>query len=1013
MGRKKDGPSKREYWLMAKELKYVGDLPYVGINSTKENWKKVYDDIVTYNEPKYNLDPRYSQDDDDIPHEVPLYQERYGSDDLSTRIVRFPVGAIMGFDTVLECNWEAFMETIWDLFMEVHAQVDHLKPVYQITVAGKGVDSIFSTPFRYDLAALKYELSAYLERLSCKYETRGNQQWLIVDYVDISYILTHHNPIKGMYKAISAANDKWLVLDTKTRKNCVFVAVYTALHWEKDPTLITNPTKRRKNAEKFKNVYLKILKDDAPTLLDIDVIAQICKIRIIVYNNIFETIATFNHVPMGVKPTIVEIQVDSGHAKALLRRVDVHRVNPKIQEEFDRQIVEMKANYDTEKGSNVKIRPKATDAHYNTRYVTWDVETYVRDKVNSSLQQGGDKEFVVYCSGLSFHEDFDNSKPITFHQIYTDDNNLKKFAQYIKDNIDTFDNTTFYAHNGGKFDLVLLMRDAFSTDTDFAIIGKKMVELDNALIGLSVKCRGKTIHFKDSYRMFQSSLKKLTHDLKVPNAKGEIDHSLVTSVTYMDMEKDISIYHKDDCVGLLQCADILSDAIYKQFKINMTGCFTGASLAKKIALTTLVSKKGVYKLDPQCDKFIRKSYKGGRNECFKLGVISGDIYYLDFTSLYPSCGTMMMPVGLPVVFDKPSDFSSGVRAFIDYHPMAFIRCRVRGTNEMLKNIKPLHGLEHNGRFVFPYLDTPTEMTLFSNEILEGLKLGYTYEPIDAIAFNKEYLLEEFFTTGFSNKAEAKKNGQPALEYMWKIIINSGYGFWGYNPHNKDTLKLYTKGSNGWLEYLASNRLIAVNSFGDYTMARVLNDAQPTDTNVAIASAITSYARIALHQGICKIEAKGGKVYYCDTDSIVCNLKLSDHPDLMAKYRRDGRGHNLGGLKNELGLSNDGQDLSMSKMTIVGCKMYSCEGVTATGQVVEMNKLKGYKKDSLLNSDLIEAMNNGDTVSQDQTQFLCNKSDYLRRSDTFNIRIATVNKSFKKIYSKGIINEDGTVTPLTL
>jgi hypothetical protein len=34
----------------------------------------------------------------------------------------------------------------------------------------------------------------------------------------------------------------------------------------------------------------------------------------------------------------------------------------------------------------------------------------------------------------------------------------------------------------------------------------------------------------------------------------------------------------------------------------------------------------------------------------------------------------------------------------------------------------------------------------------------------------------------NKKAIAKKNGQPALAQAYKIIANSGYGFWGLNAN---------------------------------------------------------------------------------------------------------------------------------------------------------------------------------------------------------------------------------------
>ena len=40
--------------------------------------------------------------------------------------------------------------------------------------------------------------------------------------------------------------------------------------------------------------------------------------------------------------------------------------------------------------------------------------------------------------------------------------------------------------------------------------------------------------------------------------------------------------------------------------------------------------------------------------------------------------------------------------------------------------------------------------------------------------------------GFYNKAMSKKNKDEPLEITNKLLINSGYGFWGYRWENKRT-----------------------------------------------------------------------------------------------------------------------------------------------------------------------------------------------------------------------------------
>jgi hypothetical protein len=210
-----------------------------------------------------------------------------------------------------------------------------------------------------------------------------------------------------------------------------------------------------------------------------------------------------------------------------------------------------------------------------------------------------------------------------------------------------------------------------------------------------------------------------------------------------------------------------------------------------------------------------------------------------------------------------------------------------------------------------------------------------------------------------------------------------------------------------------------------------------DSNVAIASAITSYARIRLHGAITAIEQQGGTVYYCDTDSIMCNLDLSANPVLTKKYRPDGTGETLGGLKNEMGMRTcvrNGTcmhapvDIPFDTLTIVGCKMYSYSGECVKTELVSgvakstttrkcVDRIKGCTNPE---TGAIQHMNTGGVYKQTQSQLLCNRSDYLREEHAFNIRPNTVTKRFNKLYTKGVVGEFAggacgyaPITPLTI
>ena len=319
-----------------------------------------------------------------------------------------------------------------------------------------------------------------------------------------------------------------------------------------------------------------------------------------------------------------------------------------------------------------------------------------------------------------------------------------------------------------------------------------------------------------------------------------------------------------------------------------------------------------------------------------------------------------------------------------------------------------------------------ELYLYGAEIIYGKSLGYEYEILEIYSFKTKNFLKSFFTSLFEEKRNAKKNNEPIKEYIMKLLINSGYGFWGYNRFDKDTIVVSKAKSNAHWSYLIEEKLKAHSIHGDYSFCRVLKD-NDCNCNVAIASAITSLARMELHKLLVRISEKNGRIYYMDTDSIITDICISDYPDLQRRYMKNG-GSALGELKNEFpSLSDYGiigdKDRYFTELTVVGCKAYSIrrtlcnsEGIT---KIIEINKLKGYKRknsegeSTKLSSQVLLDMSNDKEVVQKQTRIMVNKNDYTREDKCFEIRFDEIDKKFRKIYTKGIVGEDGFVKPLTL
>ena len=449
--------------------------------------------------------------------------------------------------------------------------------------------------------------------------------------------------------------------------------------------------------------------------------------------------------------------------------------------------------------------------------------------------------------------------------------------------------------------------------------------------------------------------------------------------------------------------------------INMTSCFTGASLSKKsfFAKHYKQIKYPVYSLNEETDAFIRDFYRGGRVEIFHLGKVPADkLWYYDFTSLYPWCGTKNLPYGKPLWVDSFD---------VNKH-FGFVQVRVKSKPNMVHK-KPLHGLLEDGKFIFRHFKDFTPMVLFSEELQVGIKSGlYEYEIKGGYTFQSAPWMKNFFEEAFDRKAQAKKAGNNALAQVWKIIINSGYGFWGLRVKDRDTVLIQKSEKGVIYPYIKEGKFLNYNEVGEYSIMRVLSDLPVKDFNVGVASAISSYARCRLWSLINDIESKGKSVYMCDTDSIITNIKINDHPDLMREYMWDGCGDELGSLKNEADdfikdkdeikrlKEEEGNMICFNECILGGCKFYALRknGIDKT-----ICKCKGYKKskgEELTFKDF-EEMAGGGVKSQRQVQFLCPKMNHVSMTERFSMRTPQVLKKFKFDYNKGVVHDDGKITPI--
>lgn len=559
------------------------------------------------------------------------------------------------------------------------------------------------------------------------------------------------------------------------------------------------------------------------------------------------------------------------------------------------------------------------------------------------------------------------------------------------------------------------------------------LELDGycAELKLAIEYNGKQHYEKVAHLHNKTTLEEIQVNDQLKNEICEKNGIRLITIKYncFDYEEVICKYLKKYGIPFNKNAEYDKDAKVPERVINITSCLTAASLSKRLF------KEKFYKPDkmPVCtltrdiDKYIRDGYRGGRVEVFHLGKVPCDhFYYYDYTSLYPSVMLEDLPYGIPEYRDiiTMNDIIEGKFYGV---------CKARVSSIDNKK-KPLHAVVYDNKLTFPYLSSEV-LTLYSDEILLGYRQGlYNYELIDGYHFQRGKVCKGFVDGIYDKKKNADIKGNSAEKKVWKIILNSGYGFWGLRTEDRDGVTIYEQGKAPISRLIEEGRLISEADIGNYTMVRKLSDLPMKDFNVAIATAITSLARMKLWTLINDIESKGEKVYMCDTDSVITSMNLDKYPDIKKKHMPDNCGKALGSLKSE---ANDefkkdpikNGILGFDKCILGGAKFYALK---STEYDKEICKCKGYnakQKGCKLTFDMFEKQvedfgiskpsKEVSHITQSQLQFRSGLGSYVRQfnvefdSVPFEIKKTYVTKNIFFDYSKGVVHEDGSITPLTI
>jgi len=465
----------------------------------------------------------------------------------------------------------------------------------------------------------------------------------------------------------------------------------------------------------------------------------------------------------------------------------------------------------------------------------------------------------------------------------------------------------------------------------------------------------RSIVFLDSMNWFTEALAETGKRIGIP--KKDIDFARCSL-------EDLVDYCRNDV--LIEFENFRSFIRFLEDNTISRLCYTKASTAMAAYLFRHYNTPIYIHNNAEAINLERESYKGGRCECFYLGDLSGEDYYiLDVNSLYPC---VMRNNIYPVKYVKilHNQTIGDIEDFCkDYTLVAKVA---------IKTDEPVYAVKHE-RTVFPigYFDT----VLTTPEIKYALSHGHIKKVYDCIIYEKADIFTSYVDTMYRLRRDfaANKNGE--YEKLCKVLLNSLYGKFGQKAENWE--KIGEAPNEPDREELIFHKSPCRVTRMRYLLGQVFelkSYGEAFDSFPAISAHVTAYARMYLWylMSIAGI----GNYFYCDTDSLIVNKRGFNNLSAFIDETE------LGKLK----LQEQGKHL-----IIRGLKDY----ITDTKIVI-----KGISKNAVEVFDGI----------YEQQQWSTFKG-MLKTGKVNTYTIHNTVKHLSRTYTKGNISKQGIITPFML
>nr|YP_010462017.1 DNA polymerase [Hericium erinaceus]UUF93971.1 DNA polymerase [Hericium erinaceus] len=460
-----------------------------------------------------------------------------------------------------------------------------------------------------------------------------------------------------------------------------------------------------------------------------------------------------------------------------------------------------------------------------------------------------DEEFELKLDNSRKKSDIiDQAVNKLFLEFYTEVSSLKR------------KNWTIFTHNLGSFDGYFIYKTLFELpDIDITKINT-IVDNRNQFITINANVLNCKLVWKDSMRIFPVSLNELCKVFKVDGKfttyKKEFNNKEMFKNN--DLLIEFKKYAEQDSFCLLDALMKAQQIYIDKYEIDITSILSTSTLSMKIFRTKFLSKN-IPILDLKQDKLIRESYFGGATDYYKL--YGEGLYYYDVNSLYPYA--MCNDIPLKFIKTTTGDKLSDVFGFLEvkvYSP---------------KTIKtPFLPVRYNDQTIYPH--GHWKSTYFSEELKQAVKYGYEIEILKAHHFTKSKIFNKYVNHFY----QEKKISTGPERFIAKMHLNQLYGYFG---RKLQVTKIIPVKIVNFLDMLDNypiishfpiNKDIEIVTIQENLDKEELNNQnedlsfltphRSVKSNVAIASAVTAYARMEMVKF--KVDPNI-TIYYTDTDSL--------------------------------------------------------------------------------------------------------------------------------------------------